>query len=98
MFRPAGRHIGDVASCVVPVDGRSADVRGPAGGDEVDKVGTRAGEAHGRGDLEGDGREDVGEAVFVERGVGACEKAFPFKPKSCRELHPVFSGGSTLKT
>ena len=51
VFRPAGRHTGDVASCVVPVYGRSTDVGGPAGGNEVNKVGARAGEAHGRSDL-----------------------------------------------
>ena len=98
VFRPAGRHTGDVASSVVPVYGRTTDVWGPAGGDEVNKVGARAGEAHGRSDLEGDERQDVGEAVWVERGMGACEEAFPFKLKSCRELHSIFSGGSTLKT
>ena len=80
------------------MNGRSTDVWGPAGGDEVNKVGARAGEAHGRSDLEGDERQDVGEAVRVEWGFGSCEEAFPLKPKSCRELHPIFSGGSTLKT
>ena len=98
MFRPAGRHTGDVASGVVPVDGRATDVRGPAGGDEVDKVGAWAGEAHSRGNLEGDERQDVGEAVLVEWCVGAGEEAVPLKPKSCRKLHLIFCSGPTLKT